>query len=129
MLEKQKRLLVVDDESVVAEFMSRVLSKQGFAVDVANNGEAAKGLLEINDYELVIVDIRMPKMNGRQLYDYIKTRHPLLANRVVFTSGEMVDPVTVSFLASEKRPFLNKPFGSEALRAVVGKTLQTIDRT
>ena len=128
MLEKQKRLLVVDDESVVAEFMSRVLSKQGFAVDVATNGEAAKGLLEINDYELLIVDIRMPKMNGRQLYDYIKTSYPALANRVVFTSGEMVDAGTVSFLASENRPFLNKPFGSEALRATVGKTLQAIDR-
>jgi len=127
MLENQKRLLVVDDEAVVAEFMARVLSKQGFAVDVASNGEAAKSLLEINDYELIIVDIRMPKMNGRQLYEYIKTAHPLLANRVIFTSGELVDAGTVSFLTSENRPFLNKPFGSGALKDAVEKTLQSIN--
>jgi DNA-binding NtrC family response regulator len=124
MLENQKRLLVVDDESVVAEFMSRVLSKQGFAVDVAGNGEAAKGLLAINDYAVIIVDIRMPKMNGRQLYDYIKLNHPAQASRVIFTSGELVDAATVSFVTAENRPFLNKPFGSEALKSSVEKIMQ-----
>ena len=118
----------MDDESVVAEFMSRVLSKQGFAVDVATNGEAAKGLIETTKYEVIIVDIRMPKMNGRQLYEYIKANHPALVDRVVFTSGELVDVSTLGFLTSEQRPFLNKPFGSEALKAVVGKTLMTFDR-
>ena len=127
MLEKQKRLLVVDDEAVVAEFMARVLTKQGFAVDVATNGEAATGLLDINDYEIVIVDLRMPRMNGRQLYEYIKANHPPLAKRVVFTSGELIDVGMVSFLTSENIPFLNKPFGSEDLKATVGKTLQAID--
>jgi DNA-binding NtrC family response regulator len=127
MLERAKKLLVVDDESVIAEFMSRVLSKQGFVVDVSTNGETAKGLIAASDYEVVIIDIRMPKMNGKQLYDYIKSNHPVLADRVIFTSGELVDAGTVSFLTSENRPFLNKPFGSEALKAVVGKTLQAIE--
>jgi DNA-binding response OmpR family regulator len=126
MLEEQKRLLVVDDESVVEEFMARVLSKEGFAVDVATNGESAKTLLEVNSYELIIVDIRMPKVNGIQLYDYIKTKQPLLAGRVIFTSGELVDTETLNFLAAENRLFLNKPFGSEALKTAVRKTLQAI---
>jgi DNA-binding response OmpR family regulator len=128
MLENQRRLLVVDDEPVVAEFMARVLSKQDFAVDVATNGEAAKGLLEINDYEVVIVDIRMPKMNGYQLYEYIKINHPGLAKRVIFTSGELADAGTAGVLLSENQPFLNKPFGSEALKSSVEKILQAVDR-
>lgn len=128
MLENKKRLLVVDDESVVAEFMSRVLCKQGFAVDVATNGEAAKGLIQTNDYEVIIVDIRMPKMNGKELYDFIQTSYPALMTRVIFTSGELADVGTVGFLASTNRPFLNKPFGSEALKAVVEKTLVALDR-
>ena len=128
MLEKQKRLLIVDDEAVVAEFMARVLTKQGFAVDVATNGEAAKGLLDINDYEIVIVDLHMPKMNGWQLYEYIKANHPVLAKRVVFTSGELIDAGMVSFLTSENIPFLDKPFGSETLKATVREILQAIDR-
>jgi DNA-binding response OmpR family regulator len=128
MLEKQKKLLIVDDEAVVAAFMARVLSKQGFAVDVATNGEAAKGLLDINDYEIVIVDLHMPRMNGWQLYEYIKANHPVLAKRVVFTSGELIDAGMVSFLTSENIPFLDKPFGSETLKATVREILQSIDR-
>lgn len=127
MLVDQKRLLVVDDESVIAEFMARVLSKQGYAVDVATNGELAKGLLELNSYELIIVDIRMPKMNGIQLYEYIKATWSSLANRVVFTSGELVDTQTLNYLAAEHRLFLHKPFGSEALKNAVDKTLQAIE--
>lgn len=126
MLENQKRLLVIDNEAVVAEFIARVLSKQGFVVDVAANGEAAKGLLGINDYEVVILDIHLPKMDGRQLYEYIKTAHPLLQNRVVFISRELPDDGTASFLASENRLFLNKPFGSEDLKAKVEQTLQLL---
>lgn len=120
------RLLVVDDEAV-GVFMARVLSNQGFAVDVVTNGEAAKSLLDINNYEVVFVDVCMPRRNGQQLYEYIKTTHPLVAHKVVFISGQTADADTIRFIKSENRPFLNKPFGAEALKDIVGKTLQAIE--
>lgn len=122
-LETTKRLLIVEDEQVVADFVARVLRKEGFAVDVATNGEIAQNFLG-NDYDLILIDIRMPLMNGKRLYEYIKLVRPELVSSVVFTSGELVDASTLNFLSMEGRLFLHKPFGIEDLRAVVEKTLQ-----
>jgi DNA-binding NtrC family response regulator len=124
MPDNQKKLLIVDDEPVVADFMARVLEKQGFAVDVATDGQTAKRFIDGKDYDVAVVDMRMPKMNGRQLYDYIKSARPRMAKSVIFTSGELVDAATAGFLASEGLFFLNKPFGTEALKSAVEKTLQ-----
>jgi DNA-binding response OmpR family regulator len=119
MPDNPKRLLIVDDEPVVAEFIARVLDRQGFTVDIATDGETARALIDKNDYTAAIVDMRMPRMNGRQLYDYIKAARPGLAKNVIFTSGELIDASTAAFLAGEKLFFLNKPFGTEALKAAV----------
>jgi len=124
MADNPKKLLVVDDEPVVAEFMARVLDKLWFSVDVATDGETARSFVDANGYEAAIIDMRMTKMNGRQLYDYIKAASPRLARHVVFTSGELVDGATACFLASENLFFLNKPFGTEALKAALQKALQ-----
>lgn len=68
-------MLFVDDEDDILRVVKKGLEKEGFYVDIAASAEEATTLLEdIGKYDIVVIDIRMPKMNGFQLYDTIKSK-------------------------------------------------------
>ena len=65
---REYRILVVDDEVDIGLVMKLGLEKEGFAVDVFNDPEAAKTQFKSGVYDLLLIDVRMPKMNGFELY-------------------------------------------------------------
>lgn len=65
---RKHRILVVDDEADVGLVLKLGLERSGFEVDVFNDPEAAKAQFKSGAYDLLLIDIRMPKMNGFQLY-------------------------------------------------------------
>ncbi|MBA7561779.1 hypothetical protein ES708_03422 [subsurface metagenome] len=83
-------------------------------------------MLMKGDYDLLLVDIKTPVMDGKQLYRYIKKRYPELADRVIFTTGDVASDDTQSFLERTGRPFLPKPFSPDELRAMVRENLQRL---
>jgi len=117
------RILLVEDETNIRQVCQRTLTSQGYQVDFAQNGVAAESLLMKADYDLLLVDIKTPVMDGKQLYDYIQKRHPTLAGRVIFTTGDVISSDTQSFLERTGRPFLLKPFSPDELNALVRKSL------
>jgi len=92
-------------------------------VDIAANGEIGQKMLERKHYALLLIDIRMPVMNGRALYEYIEQKHPRLADRVVFTDGN-TSRDNVAFWETANIPFLPKPFTTDELTAVVTRSLE-----
>ena len=121
-----KRILVVEDEPAVSQVCLRVLTSEGFEVDIAAHGMVAQDMLYKKDYNLIIIDIRTPVMNGKQLYQYINEKRPELTGRVVFTTGDVVGSDTQSFLGQSGRPFLLKPFTPDELKALVRETLSRL---
>ena len=105
-----RRALVVDDEAIIGDFCSRVLSVDGFEVDIASNGSIAPNMLQQKDYDLCLFDMRTPVMDGRELYQIIVSKYPRLANKVVFASGDVLDTHTQRLLQLTGRPYLAKPF-------------------
>jgi len=73
MNQRKRRILIVDDESDVGLSLKIVLEKYGFAVDCFTDPEAALNGFNNDSYDLVILDIKMPKMNGFELYDKLKS--------------------------------------------------------
>ena len=71
-----KKILVVEDEPAIGEVCLRVLTGEGFEVDIAVNGGVAQDILKKNDYDICLIDIRTPVMNGKQLYQVIINQHP-----------------------------------------------------
>jgi DNA-binding NtrC family response regulator len=69
------RILCVDDEQSVQDLVSTHLMLQGFEVRTAANGEEAIKCLEGESFDLLLLDIEMPKMNGLEVLRYIKSRH------------------------------------------------------
>jgi len=121
-----KRILVVEDEPAICELCRRVLTTEGFEIDIAVDGKLAQDMLDEKDYALCLIDIRIPVMNGKQLYQVIVGKHQKLAEGVIFTTGETADEHTKHFLEVAGRPFLFKPFTPDELKAIVRETLRQI---
>ena len=121
-----KKILVVEDEPAIGEVCLRVLTGEGFEVDIAANGSIAQQILEDTDYDICLIDVRTPVMNGKQLYQIIINKHPELAKGVIFSTGDVLDGYTERFLELTGRPFLAKPFTPDELKAIVRGTLSRI---
>ena len=61
-------------------------------------------------FDAVIIDMRMPDVSGEQLFGELKARDPSYAERVIFTTGQLVDDTVRNFLSSTGRPCVPKPF-------------------
>ena len=117
------KILAVEDEPGIRQVCHRALTSQGYQVDFAGNGVAAESMLMKEDYDLLLVDIKTPVMDGKQLYHYIEDRYPQLASRIIFTTGDVISDDTQSFLKQTGRPFLLKPFSPDELKALIEETL------
>ncbi len=118
------RILVVEDEPAISDVCQRVLTGEGFEVDITVNGKIAQDMLEEKQYDLCLFDIKTPTMNGKELYHWLQEKHPQLASRVIFTTGDVMGGDTQSFLEQAARPFLPKPFTPGELKTVVRETLK-----
>ena len=123
-----KRVLVVDDEPSISQVCLRVLTSEGLEVDIAVNGASAQNMLGEKDYDLCLIDIRTPIMNGKQFYQWVNEKHPKLLNGVIFTTGDLIWGDIESFLEQTGRPFLPKPFTPDELKTIVRETLRQIEK-
>lgn len=123
-----KRILVVEDEPAICDVCLRVLTGEGFEVDIAANGELAEEELQENHYDLILIDFRTPVMNGKELYQWINEQYPELVSRVIFTTGDVMGGNPQSFVELTGRPFLPKPFTPNELRTIVRETLRQLEK-
>ena len=118
-----KRILVVEDEPGIREVCQRTLTSQRYHVDFAINGATAEDMLMQKDYDLLLIDIKTPVMNGKELYKNIEGRYPKLLDRIIFITGDVISNDTQGFLKQAGRPFLLKPFTPDELQAIVRENL------
>jgi len=104
------RVLVVDDEASVRVSLQRYLAGRGHQVETTASGEDALTRLKASKYDAVIVDMRMPDLSGEQLYERLRSNDPTHAERVIFTTGDLVNEQMRRFLDGTGRPCVPKPF-------------------
>lgn len=119
----KKRILAIDDEPIIIRVSVKVLTGEGFHVDVACNGLVAKEMAGKNEYDLYLSDIRTPAMNGMQFYEYLRQEQPGQEERVIFTTGDTMNPEVKRFLSDKKNLFLVKPFSPQELRMIIRQAL------
>ena len=116
-------VLVVEDEPALAEAVSEALSDAGFRVDRAGDGEEALGRIRAQVYDLVICDLKMPRMDGRAFYREIAETTPSLAKRIVFVTGDVAGTDAERFLGDSGCRWLAKPFRLGELLRVAREVL------
>ncbi|MBI2288548.1 MAG: response regulator [Chloroflexi bacterium] len=122
-----KKILVVEDEAAISQVCQRVLTSEGIEVDIAVNGKVAQAMIEKKQYDLCLVDIRTPVMDGKELYHWLQDKHPQLAGRVIFTTGDTMGGDTQSFREQTARPCLPKPFTPDEIRTVIREVLKEVE--
>jgi len=112
-------LLVVDDEESIREGIAEFLSARGYSVKIAPDGEEAKNLLKGEPFDLVVTDIKMPKMNGYELFKFIKENYPdtpvIMMSAYGYDPGHILSKSIREGLKKEQVIFKKKPFNMDGL--------------
>ncbi|PYP31428.1 MAG: hypothetical protein DMD49_08130 [Gemmatimonadetes bacterium] len=115
------RVLVVDDEPHILYYMRSTLESWGHTVEVASDGAYALERAIADPFDVIICDLRMPHLGGREMYHRLAQQHPQAAQRIIFATGDTVRGDTLQFLESLGRPYLHKPFTLAELRGVLDR--------
>jgi signal transduction histidine kinase len=117
------KILVIDDEPVIRQFVSRVLSEEGHEVEAVDKAKDALEKIKSKRYRLILLDIKMPGISGIELYKQFQEIAPSLMKRVVFITGDVMGKRTTDFLAKTKAPYMMKPFDAEQLKTEINRIL------
>jgi two-component system NtrC family sensor kinase len=123
---RKGRILLVDDERSILDVLGDVLRMDGHEVETTNNGAAALGRLQRERFDVVVSDLKMPGMSGRELFERLEQIDAALCRRLIFTTGDLASPETLSFLERTGNPYLQKPFDLNAVRRIVQSLLSAL---
>jgi len=119
------RILVIEDEKKIADFIKRGLKEEGYAVDSAYDGEAGLFMAKTNEYDLIILDLMLPKMDGVAVCKNL--RGEKIATPVIMLTAKDAVKDKVAGLDSGADDYLTKPFAFEELLARVRAILRKKD--
>ena len=116
-------ILVVDDEPEVALYVGEFLEQEGFTVTTTTGARKALTLLERTEVDLIISDLSMPQMGGRQFWHKVRENKPDLARRIIFSTGDSSGKRSLAFLRSSGCAWIEKPFEPEELLRLISERL------
>ena len=118
------RILVVEDEATVAQLIVDVLREEGHEAEAAFDSQEGLTRIARTRYDLVICDVRMPRLDGPAFYDALVRAGSPIQHRMVFITGDTMARRSLEFLESHKLPYLAKPFLVEELKLAVNRILE-----
>jgi DNA-binding NtrC family response regulator len=115
------KILVIDDEDSMCNFMEIMLSKQGYNVDTATSGKDGVGLLKENNYDLVIADLNMPEMTGIEVLKTVRS-FKKEQELIVMTAYASVD-TAIEAMKQGAADYITKPFKIDQIKLVIEKAI------
>jgi DNA-binding response OmpR family regulator len=120
-MEKKAHILVVDDEQYVLELVKRTLEPEGYAVTVAADGNSALARLREHTPDLILLDIKMPELNGYQVLERIRERSDI---PVIMLTAVLEPTAVEQSLGLGADDYIRKPFSPQVLLARIEAKLR-----
>ena len=117
-MSSQGDILIVDDEQPILDFMTEILSEEGYTVCTARDGGGALHVLKCHHPKLILLDIHMPGLTGPELLDHLH-QHNLATVPIVIMTADA--PAAAALAAQGMPASLLKPFNLDDLRACVAR--------
>jgi len=121
------RILVVEDDPTVQKALKRLFETEGYAVEVQSNGRSALDSIHATPPTVIILDLRLPKVSGRDLCKEVKAQMPTLPIVVLSATSDVSDKVLLLELGADD--YVTKPFSPRELLARVRAALRHTSRT
>ena len=116
------KILIVEDEALLANSLKTLLEKKGFTVEVAYDGETGKDYAETGVYDLLILDVMMPRLNGYELARQVRAERCATPILMLTAKGELED--RIEGLNAGADYYLTKPFDTRELLACINALLR-----
>jgi two-component system, OmpR family, copper resistance phosphate regulon response regulator CusR len=116
------RILIAEDDSALASFVKKGLDAEHYAVDVSNDGEQARAMAGEFEYDLVVLDLNLPRLDGVAILRYLRTRKPSMPILVLTGRTRVEDRVQCLDLGADD--YLGKPFSFTELSARIRALLR-----
>jgi len=120
-MDGNENILIVDDDSRMCDTVETLLKNKGYAIQTTNNGKKAIEYLSQNNFDLALLDIVMPEVNGLAVMDYINRKTP--ETLVIVITGYRSEELAIESLRKGAYDYLKKPFEPEKLIRTVGNAL------
>jgi two-component system NtrC family sensor kinase len=120
---KGTRALVIEDEQALGEAVAAALADEGFKPDRAANGEEALARVGERHYDVIICDLKMPKVDGMQFFREVSAKMPHVARRLIFVTGDVAGTEAERFLEESGCRWIPKPFRLRDLVRIARETL------
>lgn len=119
-------ILLVDDEVELAQTLADLLRPEGHVIDLAENGAIALNKLKTSSigYDVIVSDLRMPVMDGPELYEHIKSEIPQYLERIIYVTGDTLSPHVHEFLSKYPVPVIEKPYRLNDVKSAIIKMLR-----
>ena len=122
---RRGRILVVDDEESLVQLVCEALVADGHTTVSARSGVEALTRLAVDDFDVIVSDVKMPDMGAQSLQREMERLRPGISRRLVLTTGDTFGPETVAFAARQRLEVLHKPFDLDDLRRAVRARLSS----
>lgn len=110
-------ILIVDDEEMMRNLLNRILSREGYKISSAKDGVAALEMLEAEKINIIISDMKMPRMNGFELLKNVKREYPDIGVIIMTAYGDTYTVKDALLLGADE--YITKPFKSYEIILVV----------
>jgi DNA-binding response OmpR family regulator len=120
------RILIVEDEPTIRRFYERFCEAHGFEPVLAPTGTAAMEILESGqDFDVVLLDIRLPGVSGRALWKMMELNRPELCPKVIMVTADILSESTHQLIENSGCLYLEKPFSTEQLMSSIQRVLRS----
>lgn len=121
---KGTRALVIEDEAALGEAVAAALADEGFKPDRAEDGEEALRKVRERHYDVIICDLKMPKVDGMTFFREVSAKMPHIARRLIFVTGDVAGTEAERFLEESGCRWVPKPFRLRELVKLARETLR-----
>ncbi|GEM_PF-472699 len=116
-----KKVLIIDDNPSISKVLEKSLTLSNHHCTVCNGGRNAIGLIESNDYDVILLDLMMPEFSGYDVLSELEKRNKIIKNNIyVFTASDMQQSDVDFLLKKGVKSCIMKPVKSETLKMIIG---------
>ena len=119
------KILIVEDEIAISDLIKIELESKGYKCNIANDGEIAADLIETNKYDLILLDVMLPKIDGYELLEYIKRTYEI---PTIFITAKSQTSDKIKGLNEGADDYITKPFEMEELVARIEAVLRRYNK-